>query len=429
MALWVERKGVWPWLVVVFAVAFSTALAWTTATNSLSWQAGRLDTVDLTLGSAAVTRAGASQAVIMATNHSSGTASAEAMVGALAELSANQAAFRELVERTGVPGITFGDATGELLLMLQQGAVAEARAFLDGELQLAYGVAVEVLSSERSAAVSAIDEAATLGAAMAGWLRIAAVIAVPVAAALLVHLMGRRRLRAERSQLLEMMHDLDGEAAKAGELLTDASHRMRTPLTSLYGLSEVLSQSKRVTGLERELATLVHAEASEMHRVADDYLALAQLRADTLHASAEIVALPEIVDAAAKPAKAAGVEIKVECPEVWVLSDPAKVKQIVRNLISNAVSHGAEPIFVEVSEVDGRVECVIIDHGPGLPTGVEPGSGRFGISGNGLEIAYRLTDSIGAKLTHRREAEQTRFCLAFTDEGPADVASSAQGAA
>jgi len=423
MVLRVAGKGVWLWLVVVaLSAVLAAGLAWTSATTSLSSQAGRLDTVDLALGSAAVTRAGASQAVVMATNHAAGTASTEALSAAISELSANAEAYRQLATQTGVAGTAFSDSTDDVVLLLQQGAVDDARSILEGPLQGSYVSDVAALSSLRDAVVADIDGAASVAAGLSGWLRLLAVVAVPLAVALIVHLTARRRLRVERTQLLAVVNDSSEEAAQAGELLSDASHRLRTPLTSIYGLSEVLAQSKRVTGLERELATLVHAEAAEMYRVADDVLALTQMRDVALPTAAVIVALPDIIDEAAKPAKAAGVEIKIECPEVWVLSDPHKVQHIVRNLVSNAVAHGAEPIFVEVSEVDGRVECVVIDHGPGLPADIEPDAGRFADSGHGLEIAYWLSENIGATLTHRRDGDQTRFCLSFTDEGPDAVA-------
>lgn len=418
MTFRVERKGVWPWLVAVALVAiFSTALSWTYSTNTLSNQAGRLDAVDLALGSSAVTRAGASQAVLVATNHSGGTASTEALSIAIAELAANLDAYDALASEVGSPDSEFVALSREIISLLQAGSVDGARAAFEGPLQAAYAADIATLSRVRQSVVADIDAAASFAAAISSWLRIAAVLAVPIAAAATVHLLARRRLHEERRQLLDVVQESGAEAAAAAELLTDASHRLRTPLTSIYGLSEVLAQSKRVSGLERELATLVHAEAAEMNRVADDVLILSQRHGEIPDAAAEIVALSEVVDEATRAAKSTGVEIKVECPQVWVLSDRTKVTHVIRNLVSNAVSHGAEPVFVEVSEVDGRVECVVVDHGPGLPGGVEPDRGRFGFAGHGLEIAYHLAERIGAQLTYRRDGDQTRFCLAFTDEG------------
>ena len=183
-------------------------------------------------------------------------------------------------------------------------------------------------------------------------------------------------------------------------------------------------QTKRIQGLDRELVTLINSESANLHRIAEDVLIATQLEAGTLEFDTAIIALHEIVEEAIRPIRAAGLDIKVDCPEVWVVSDGPKLRQIVRNLVSNAVQHGSEPVVVSVTESDGSVQCVVSDHGAGL-------SDADSEAGRGLDVAYGLAGLIGATLEPSRADGMTTFTLAWSEadetsdpelrDGPDDV--------
>lgn len=403
------------------AVAVGGALFWTFSTASLTANAGALDSVDLALGSSAVTRAAANHAVVVAVNHASGSASAAALEVALAELADNAAALEVLAaqfrgtEAQLVAGLV---AEADMVAsLIGSGDVDAARAVAEGPLQLAYESSIGALSQSRVGLVTALEASAAGATTMGTWLRVTVIMILPAVAFAMARRRERRGRRAERAELVGELATAESRVDASNRLLVDASHRIRTPLTSMYGLAEVLAQSKRVRGLERELASLVHAESAELYRIADDVLVTAQQQTGGLRASAEIVALAETVEEAVKPYRSAGFEVKVDCPQVWVLSDAAKVRQIVRNLVSNAAKHGAEPIFVEVGEVQGHVECAVIDHGQGLSQEIVPADGRFG-EGLGLRVASLLSELIGASLTYRRDDGRTRFTLVLAPDGP-----------
>ncbi len=83
-----------------------------------------------------------------------------------------------------------------------------------------------------------------------------------------------------------------------------------------------------------------------------------------------------------------------------------------------------------MSENDGVVQCVVIDHGEGLPAGhwadtdqphtIEEGFNEA--EGIGLKVAYSLASLIGARLEHFRIDGQTRFGLSFAEEGDVESA-------
>lgn len=410
------------WLgIISVIVALASALTWNFSTADLTDRASQLDQVDLTLGSAAVTRAATTQAVLVAVNNSNGAATDEALTAALTEAAVNVEALDQLANQLTAAGEVeiLGSSATSVIELIRSGAIEEARAAAESTFQEAYSAAVAALTARRSGLVGDLESAATFAGRLGPALRVGVVLAIPLLVMLIMSSSNRRRRRSERTDFLAAVDDAAAGAVESDQMLLEASHRFRTPLTSIYGLAEVLVQSKNVSRLERELISLVHSESADLYRIADDVLVATQQRTGSLEATAEILALAEIVEESVKPIRATGVEIKVDCPEVWVLSDPAKVRQIIRNIVANAAKHGAEPIFVEVSEVDGRVECDIVDHGDGLPQTFDPASGVFPEEGLGLRIAFLLSDLIDARLHYRRVDDQSRFTLSFTEDGPA----------
>lgn len=408
------------WLAIaVLSVALGGALSWYFSTADLTRQASELDKVDLTLGSVAVTRATAAQAVLVAVNHSTGVAGEESLAAALAEVVANVDALGEVAVGLPVGGEVgaLQDAATAVVELIRAGSVEAARTTAESEIEASYREAVDALTTRRAVLVGALESGATTAGRVGSGLRVAAVVAIPLLVMLIMASSHKRKRRAERADFLAAVEEAVAGEAASDAMLLDASHRFRTPLTSIYGLADVLAQSKRISRLERELVSLVHAEAADLYRIADDVLVATQHRTDSLRAAMEIMALAPTVEEAVKPIRATGVEIKVDCPEVWVLSDPAKVRQIVRNLVANAAQHGAEPIFVEVSEADGRVECVIVDHGDGLAEGCDPNSRSFPDRGLGLRVAYVLSDLIDARLHYQRDGDRSRFVLSFIEDG------------
>lgn len=415
------RAGLWL-IAMGLVVALASSLSWHFSIGRLTDRAGSLDAVDLALGSAAVTHTAANQAVVISASYANGFATAEALADALAEVTANTVAFEQLAAEIGGTNdaaseyADLASATSSVVGLIGEGDVVQARLVVESAVESAFRRVVDHLVAERLNIIAELNSASALSSRLEQSLRLAGVLAIPLVAAALVSARARRRIRVERAGFLDML-DAVGERSSGGDdLLLAASHRLRTPLTSLYGLSEVLAHSNKIGGLERELASLVHSEASDLCRIADDVLIVSQDRAGTLERAVEIFAMADVVDDAVSPVKAAGVEVKIDCPEVWVLSDPAKVRQIVRNIVANAAQHGAEPIFVEVSEEDGIVECVIVDHGDGLPDSVVPGEGIFAEDGVGLSVAYVLSELIGSQLTYERDHDLTRFSLSFSRE-------------
>ena len=196
--------------------------------------------------------------------------------------------------------------------------------------------------------------------------------------------------------------------------LADASHELRTPLSSIRGYAELF----RLGAAEDPLASAtamrrIEDEAARMGTLVDDLLTLARLD-EVPEPAREPVDLAAIAAGAAANARAAapGRTITVDGAErAEVLGEPDQLRQVVANLLANAVAHTPPPAAIEVSvsAADREAAVRVRDHGPGLPPGAEahvferfwrdrsrPGSGDGG-TGLGLAIVAAIAEAHGGR--------------------------------
>jgi two-component system OmpR family sensor kinase len=153
--------------------------------------------------------------------------------------------------------------------------------------------------------------------------------------------------------------------------IADASHELRTPLTSIRGYAEMLRRGAESSPRDSELARRrIEEEAVRMTALVNDLLLLARLDQGR-PLEREPVDLRRIaVDAAADArAVAPGRSITLDAPEtVTVTGDEMRLRQVVGNLVRNAVVHtpAGTPVEIGLKAGDGRAVITVVDHGPGL---------------------------------------------------------------
>jgi two-component system OmpR family sensor kinase len=170
----------------------------------------------------------------------------------------------------------------------------------------------------------------------------------------------------------------DGEArARDSEdrmrrFVADASHELRTPLTSVQGLAEFcLQQGDTADRAEvTRLMTGIQAEAARMGRLVDDLLLLAQFDEDR-PLELQPVDLASIAALAAGSARAIqpGRPLTVLAAEpVIVSADAGRLRQVIDNLVGNALRHtpAGTPVTVTVTAASGHGLLSVADTGPGL---------------------------------------------------------------
>nr|WP_314840799.1 HAMP domain-containing sensor histidine kinase [uncultured Microbacterium sp.] len=212
-----------------------------------------------------------------------------------------------------------------------------------------------------------------------------------------------------------MSAEIAGHEASRRRLLGDIAHELRSPLTNIRGWVEAADDG---LGLDdAELRRLVLDEAGRMERITGDLqlLALAESGDLLIERTAcdvtEIV--QEIVEAHRARAVAAGITLAVATPDpLPLVTDPARVRQILDNLLANALRHTPTGghVAVEAAASNGRVLLAVVDDGDGIAAADlprvfdrlwrgEPSRARAGQStGLGLSIARGLAEALDGTL-------------------------------
>jgi two-component system OmpR family sensor kinase len=183
-----------------------------------------------------------------------------------------------------------------------------------------------------------------------------------------------RSLNEMLAQIESAFEDRRQSEDRLRHFLADASHELRTPLASIRGYAELFRMGavEDPEALERAM-TRIESEAARMGVLVEDLLLLAQL--DQIPAARRLpVQLRELAAQAAQDARVVspGREITlVEGEPVTVLGDPDRLRQLLANLVHNAVIHTPpqSPIEIRVEPGSEWARLEVRDHGPGLPAG------------------------------------------------------------
>ena len=196
------------------------------------------------------------------------------------------------------------------------------------------------------------------------------------------------------------------------EFIANASHELRTPLFALGGFLELL-EDEEDPAARREFVATMHGQVSRLTRLATDLLDLSRLDAGGVQVAREevdiagVAALTAQDFAATAEQRGSTVTAAANGPAV-AIADEARVAQITRVLVDNALRHNPPGVDVTltVTETDGSVELVVADDGPPIdPSSAErlfdrffrgPGGGEG--SGLGLAIADELARRMGGHL-------------------------------
>ena len=213
------------------------------------------------------------------------------------------------------------------------------------------------------------------------------------------------------------------------QFVADASHELRTPLASIRGYAELTRREQEPVpqGVTYAIGR-VESEAIRMTALVDDLLLLARLDAGR-PLDHETVDLTEMVVNAVSDAHAASPDHvwQLDLPDepVEVQGDPARLHQIVANLLGNARTHTAPGTVVRTSIVPdgGQVRLAVRDNGPGVPEELQPDVfQRFargdtsrnraaGSTGLGLSIVAAVAQAHGGSVSLDSEPGDTTFTV------------------
>jgi len=209
--------------------------------------------------------------------------------------------------------------------------------------------------------------------------------------------------REARRNADERARERERRLAHLGEMSAVLAHEIKNPLASLKGNAQLLAQMLAKTQPEGD------KQRTKAERVVDEAVRLEQLTNDLLHFVRTGAIQRTDIDPAALVREAATSvpgEITIEttaAPATWSL-DGARIRQVIVNLIDNAVAAGP-PVVVGVRTDNRQLVIEVSDHGPGVPAEdrekiFEPFfTGKTQGTGLGLAVARRVVELHGGTLT------------------------------
>lgn len=257
----------------------------------------------------------------------------------------------------------------------------------------------------------------------------------------------RRQLELQRDALLAE----ERRAAEFREAFIDViSHELRTPITTILGLAQLLARRGREDDPERQAAMLddVRAESERLHRLVEDLLVLSRVERGRLDVESEPLHLGRLLEriVARERTELPTLRIRLEMSPVLpvVLGEATYVEQILRNLLGNAAKYTPRDSNVVVQAMpEGETVAIRVrDDGPGIGEASrdrlfelfyrDPSSARTASgSGIGLFVCASLVEAMGGRIwvgDAPGGGAEFGFTLRAVEADSADSADSADGA-
>lgn len=415
-------------LLLILGLVFSIAHG----SQQITTRASGLHNADETLRSATVVRAQVALANHMASvDQTFGTNSAEPIALSLEEAAAalddirlglGQLEDDELlpdgVVRTQVD--EFEATANELIGLIGEGEAASAQQ-LSPTLDTQFQDLVSELEGVRDALRESVESSDAFLGRIGDVTRFLVAFLIPAA---VIFIYRELLLRQHRQFELERRLESERELSKSREeFIANASHELRTPLTGIAGLAHILAEepAMKESDTASELLGLIISESGDLSRMVEDLLTTARLDAGALHFTFEDVHIERIVSDVVGPMNRSGENIEVDCDPGLVRADKLRLRQVLRNLISNAHKYGGPNVQVR-GRVEGRTYvCSVLDDGPGVPPEVSDRlferfvhNGRTAVNdsvGLGLAIVQALVHGMGGSVQHRRSNGTTSFVV------------------
>ena len=210
--------------------------------------------------------------------------------------------------------------------------------------------------------------------------------------------------------------------------LADVSHELRTPLTVIKGNADLM---RRMKSLDEESLTSIDQEAGRLTRLVGGLLLLAQAESGKVSLNIKPVELDTLLLEVFHEMKVlAGEKIKLhltEIDQVHVNGDRDRLKQVLLNLVGNAIQYTPQggDVFLSLGKIAEQARLIIRDTGPGIPAEDLPHiferfyraeksrtRGKTTGFGLGLSIAHWIVDKHGGRIeVDSKEVQGTTFCI------------------
>jgi signal transduction histidine kinase len=220
-------------------------------------------------------------------------------------------------------------------------------------------------------------------------------------------------------QLREVNEKLTQLSVQKDAFLSQISHELRTPMTSIRAFSEILTEGAVPEPMVAESGRIIHSEALRLTRLLDDLLDLSVLENGTVQLNLDLVHLGSLLDRAARaaaqtrPERSFDIIRREPSEDIFLLTDPDRLVQVFINLISNARKYcDADPgvLRIVVRQKAGRINVDFIDNGKGIPKESQAlifekfarlsDQMRAGGAGLGLAIVREIMTNLGGSISY-----------------------------
>ena len=221
-----------------------------------------------------------------------------------------------------------------------------------------------------------------------------------------------RALREANDKLTELSVQKDA-------FLSQISHELRTPMTSIRAFSEILMEADLPEEMRTKYAVIIHDEAKRLTRLLDDLLDLSVLENRKAQLEVKVANLHDLIEAAIRAASNTRTERSFtfhrDLPRehLAVYTDTDRLMQVLINLVSNARKYcDAErpELTIKVRRRAGRVEVDFVDNGSGIPKKSQAiifekfarltDQARAGGAGLGLAICREIMANLGGSIAY-----------------------------
>ena len=236
-----------------------------------------------------------------------------------------------------------------------------------------------------------------------------------------------RRVGERTAELQDALRGSERQSEAKSGFLARLSHELRTPLNAIRGFSQLLSADELSAG-QTEAVEHVSAASEHMIRLVDELLDTARIEAGEFRVEPTAVSVRGVVEEVAELQRGiaadAGIALEVgDVAELAVRADPGRLRQVLLNLVSNAIAYnrpGGRVTLAARGAPGARVELEVSDTGQGIPAGLldrlfvpydrlDRGPETSGL-GLGLALSKRLVEAMdGTVDVESTVGEGTRF--------------------
>jgi PAS domain S-box-containing protein len=232
------------------------------------------------------------------------------------------------------------------------------------------------------------------------------------------------RILAERA-LSQARTDAEAANVAKSQFLANMSHEIRTPMTAILGFTDLLGEATIPDDVRREHVSTIRRNAQHLLGIINDLLDISKIEAGRMSVESIECSPAEIISSVATlmktPAEAKGLSIHLEYAgpiPATIRSDPTRLRQILLNLVGNAVKfthRGSVTLRVAIDQTQKpgfpQLRIDVIDTGIGMPESAlsklfipfsqadDSMTRRFGGTGLGLTISKRLAQLLGGDIS------------------------------